>query len=165
MVVGEPDRTGRPEGPGAEPGRDAGAETRRESWILGLSPARRAVILALVVCALALSVAVPLRNYLGQRGELAEVQQQQQRLREQVDELERQKADLQDPAQIEAEARRRLRYVRPGETPYIVQLPDSAAQSPPPTAPNSDPAESPVTPQPWYSDLWGTVGPQQGTER
>ena len=130
--------------------------------MLGLSSTRRAVVLALVVCALALSVAVPLRNYLSQRSELAEVQQQQQRLREQVDELERRRAELSDPAQIEAEARRRLRYVRPGETPYIVQLPDQAPA--PATGEQQQPAEQP---QPWYSDLWrsSTAGPDPGTER
>jgi cell division protein FtsB len=118
------------------------------------------VVLALVLCALVLSVAVPLRNYLSQRGELAEVQQQQQRLREQVDELERRKAELSDPAQIEAEARRRLRYVRPGETPYVVPLP-GGQQSPAP-APGEQPAEQP---QPWHSDLLRPAGesPDTGT--
>lgn len=115
----------------------------------GQAPSWRAVILALVLCALALSVAVPLRNYLSQRGELAEVQQQQQRLREQVDELERRKAELSDPAQIEAEARRRLRYVRPGETPYVVPLP-GGQESPAPAPGEQQSAEQP---QPWHSGL------------
>ena len=43
--------------------------------LLGLSSTRRAAILAVVVCALALSVAVPLRNYVAQRQELAAVTQ------------------------------------------------------------------------------------------
>lgn len=129
----------------------------REHRMFGMSSTRRAAVLALVVCALALSVAVPLRNYLSQRGELAEVQQQQERLREQVAELEQRKTELQDPAQVEAEARRRLRYVRPGETPYIVQVPDTApdgAGSAQPDAP--EPADQP---QPWYSDLWRSANP------
>ena len=129
----------------------------RDHWMFGMSSTRRAAVLALVVCALALSVAVPLRNYLSQRSELAEVQQQQDRLREQVAELEQRKAELQDPAQIEAEARRRLRYVRPGETPYIVQVPDKApdsAESGQPAAP--EPGDQP---QPWYSDLWRSANP------
>jgi cell division protein FtsB len=115
---------------------------------LGQVPTRRAVVLALVVCALALSVAVPLRNYLSQRGELAEVEQQQQRLREQVEELDRRKAELSDPAQVEAEARRRLRYVRPGETPYVVPLP-GGQESPGQESPAPAPEEQP---QPWTSD-------------
>ena len=132
----------------------------REHWMFGMSSTRRAAALALVVCALALSVAVPLRNYLSQRSELAEVQQQQERLREQVTELEQRKAELQDPAQIEAEARRRLRYVRPGETPYIVQVPDAPPDS-------AAPPESAERPQPWYSDLWRSANPSadEGSER
>ena len=47
---------------------------------LGISSARRAAILAIVVCALALSVAVPLRSYVAQRQELAAVTQQQRDL-------------------------------------------------------------------------------------
>lgn len=137
---GEPD-----DKPGREPPlRARSPAQRRGSGPLrrfGQAPSWRAVILALVLCALALSVAVPLRNYLSQRGELAEVQQQQQRLREQVDELERRKAELSDPAQVEAEARRRLRYVRPGETPYVVPLP-SGPQSPAP-GPEQQPIEPP----------------------
>jgi cell division protein FtsB len=111
----------------------------RRGGMLGLSSTRRAVALALVVCALALSIAVPLRNYIGQRGELADVEQQQTRLREQVDQLEQRKQELSDPAQVEAEARRRLRYVRPGETPYIVQLPDQSTSAPLP--PTKDPGQ------------------------
>lgn len=132
----------------------------RDHWMFGMSSTRRAAVLALVVCALALSVAVPLRNYLSQRSELAEVQQQQDRLREQVTELEQRKAELQDPAQIEAEARRRLRYVRPGETPYIVQVPDR----PPDSAAPPEPVEQP---QPWYSDLWRSANPppDEGSQR
>jgi len=120
------------------------------------------VVLALVVCALALSVAVPLRNYLSQRGELAEVQQQQQRLREQVDELERRKAELSDPAQIEAEARRRLRYVRPGETPYLVP-PPGGPESPAPAPTEQQPTEQP---QPLSSDPLRSDGddPETGAD-
>jgi cell division protein FtsB len=144
-----------------QPSRPRSPADRRGSGPLrkfGQTPTRRAVVLALLVCALALSVAVPLRNYLSQRSELAEVEQQQQRLRERVDELERRKAELSDPAQIEAEARRRLRYVRPGETPYVVPLPGG----------QQSPAPAPVEqPQPWYSGPLRSAGdsPDTGTDR
>jgi cell division protein FtsB len=117
----------------------------RNYRLLGLSSTRRAAVLALVVCAVVLSVAVPLRNYLAQRGALEDTVQQQERLREQVDGLEQRKAQLSDPAQVEVEARERLRYVRPGETPYIVPPPPSQLTStvappgaPPPDVPPSD---------------------------
>ena len=59
-----------------------------------------AAVLALVVCALALTVVVPLRNYVAQRQELAAVTAQQQALAAEVDELNRERARLSDPAEI-----------------------------------------------------------------
>jgi cell division protein FtsB len=118
--------------------------------VFGLSSTRRAVILALVVCAVVLSVAVPLRNYLAQRGELDTTLHQQEKLREQVEQLEQRKAQLSDPEQVQAEARNRLRYVRPGETPYVVQLPNQAPAAPPPGA--AQPAAGL-----WYDELWRSI--------
>ena len=114
---------------------------------LGISSARRAAILAIVVCALALSVAVPLRNYVAQRQELAAVSQQQRDLAAEVDRLTRERDRLSDPSEIEALARSRLGYVRPGEVPYVVQLPQ------PPAAPAADAGGG----APWYSVLWREV--------
>jgi cell division protein FtsB len=114
---------------------------------LGISSARRAAILAIVVCALALSVAVPLRNYVAQRQELAAVSQQQRDLAAEVDRLTHERDRLSDPAEIEALARSRLEYVRPGEVPYVVQLPR------PPAAPAADAGGG----APWYSVLWREV--------
>ncbi|WP_308259297.1 septum formation initiator family protein [Pseudonocardia sp. H11422] len=117
--------------------------------LLGLSSTRRAAVLAVVVCALALTVAVPLRNFVAQRQELAEVSEQQRVLAAQVDELTRQRAQLSDPEQVVADARSRLGYVRPGEVPYVVQLPP-----PPDTGPALDPFDG----VPWYQRLWHEVG-------
>jgi cell division protein FtsB len=119
------------------------------SEVLGISTGRRAVVLVLVVCALALSVAVPLRNYIGQRQELAAVEADQRRLAAQVAELSQQRQRLADPAQVAAQARSRLGYVTPGETPYVVQLPEDVAR-----------AAAISKPQPkgqWYQQLWADV--------
>jgi cell division protein FtsB len=115
---------------------------------LGLSSTRRAAVLALVVCALALTVAVPLRNYVAQRQELAAVSDQQQALAAEVERLEQERARLSDPAEIEAQARSRLGYVMPGEVPYVVQLP---------VAPGPDPADAANGGVPWYRVLWREV--------
>jgi cell division protein FtsB len=131
-----------------------GRRPARGHRLLGLSSTRRAALLALVVCAVVLSVAVPLRNYLAQRGALDDTVQQQERLHEEVDGLERRKAQLSDPAQVEVEARDRLRYVRPGETPYVVQLPSSTPAPPPPdesVVPRAAPDSQ------WYGELWSSV--------
>ena len=120
--------------------------------VLGMSTTRRAAVVAIVVCALAFTVAVPLRTYLSQRSEVRDQEAQQSQLQQQVTQLQDRKAQLSDPAQIEAEARRRLRYVKPGETPYMVQLPeDQAAAQAPPTGPQQVPQGS------WYEKLWNQV--------
>jgi cell division protein FtsB len=116
--------------------------------MLGLSTTRRAAVLALVVCALALTVAVPLRNYVAQRQELAAVTKQQQALAAEVDELSKERARLSDPAEVAAQARTRLGYVLPGEVPYVVQLP---------SGPDPSGAGEAGAGMPWYRQLWREV--------
>lgn len=120
--------------------------------MLGLSNTRRAAVAAIVVCALAFTVAVPLRTYLSQRSDMSEQEQRQQKLEDDVADLKERKAELADPAQVEAEARRRLRYVMPGETPYMVQLPEDEqeAEQPPP-GPEQVPGDA------WYQRLWDSA--------
>jgi cell division protein FtsB len=120
--------------------------------VLGRLTTRRAALLALVVCALALSVAVPLHTYLAQRDDLRSQQRQQQDLRAQESELLRQQAQLADPAQVQAQARTRLRYVLPGETPYVVQLPNTA-----PDAGSSAPGRPAGQTGGWYDVLWNSI--------
>jgi cell division protein FtsB len=143
-------RDGRPKRP-VSPGRTARNKTVRAAATFGLSTTRRAAVFAIVFCALALSVAVPLRTYLGQRDDVAKQEQLQAELRAQVDKLEARKAELDDPAQVEAEARRRLRYVMPGETPYIVELPEADADS------AEKPDKGKVKEESWYQLLWNAV--------
>jgi cell division protein FtsB len=120
--------------------------------LFGIATTRRAAVLAMVVCALVLSIAVPLRTYLSQRDEVTQQENLQAELRARVQQLQERKAQLADPAQIEAEARRRLRYVMPGETPYMVQLPgDTGVQ------PGQPPAQSTGPEQPWFQNLWDSV--------
>lgn len=116
--------------------------------LLGLSSTRRAAILAIVVCALALTVAVPLRNYVSQRQELAAVTARQQSLQAEVEELTEQKARLSNPDEVAAEARSRLGYVRPGEVPYVVELPNT---------PTAEEVEAARRATPWYRTLWTDV--------
>jgi cell division protein FtsB len=118
------------------------------SELLGLSSTRRAVLLAVVVCALALSVAVPLRNYVAQRQELAAVTDQEQALAQEVERLTRDRDRLADPAETQAQARTRLGYVQPGEIPFVVQLPGATG---------SDEVTDPVGDAPWYLHLWTEV--------
>jgi cell division protein FtsB len=120
--------------------------------VLGRLSTRRAALLALVVCGLALSIAVPLHTYLSQRDDLAAQQQQQQVLRQRHQALEKREQQLSDPAQIEAEARTRLHFVLPGETPYVVQLPTTT-----PTPPAGHGAKRPSPTTSWYQALWNSI--------
>jgi cell division protein FtsB len=110
----------------------------------------RAAVLALVVCGLLLSAALPLREHLAQRDEIAQLEGEQQQARMRVAALEAERDRLQDPAYVAAEARRRLHFVLPGETAYVVLVPEE-------TEPKAD-AEAPVgSDAPWYSQVWGSV--------
>ncbi|WP_328305343.1 FtsB family cell division protein [Actinomycetospora sp. NBC_00405] len=146
-----------PSGPAA-----AAARARRAAaatgGALGLSTARRAAVLAVVVCALALTVAVPLRNYVTQRHEIAAVAAEQERLARDVATLTDERAALRDPAHIEALARERLGYARPGEVPYRVELPGDANAPRDPRDAGSGaelpPAEADL---PWYARVARTT--------
>lgn len=161
-----------------DPSRPAGAAVRRAprlqrartrastvvaatSDLLGLSSTRRAAVLAVVVCALALSVAVPLRNYVTQRQELAAVGEEQRTLADEVERLTRDRDRLADPAETEAQARSRLGYVSPGEIPFVVQLPGQVVGG----------RVAQLGDAPWYVRLWSEVAgdaaeiPQDGAVR
>jgi cell division protein FtsB len=112
---------------------------------------RRAAVLAVVVCALALALAVPLRTYVSQRQELAATAATQAQLTDEVARLQGKKDQLADPAYVEAQARGRLGYVRPGETPYRVQLPGARDPS------TGAQKQTATAAAPWYSELWASV--------
>jgi cell division protein FtsB len=109
----------------------------------------RAAILAVVACAIALSLAYPLREYIAQRREIAQLRVQQRQEQEQVDQLTRQKQRLGDESYIRREARRRLHMCDPGAKCYVVLGGDQGDGG---TAERGHAA----TP-PWYVTLWRSV--------
>ena len=112
--------------------------------------ARQVAILGLVLCAVALSVAFPLRNYLEQRASLAAAVTSQQDLEQQRAELQARKDALLDNDYVAAEARRRLQYVTPGDTVFVVHAP--------PLADSGDgTSTTPASNEPWYGGLWDTL--------
>lgn len=117
------------------------------------SAARRAAILAAVVCVLTLTIAGPVRTYFAQRTEMRQLRDTEEQLRAQISELEEQKIKLADPVFVAAQARERLGFVMPGDIPFEVQLPPGAV-TPDGTAvePNAVPSG-----QPWYTSLWKTI--------
>ncbi|WP_102144007.1 FtsB family cell division protein [Mycobacterium hubeiense] len=117
------------------------------------SAARRAAILAAVVCVLTLTIAGPVRTYFAQRTEMKQLKATEAQLRSQIAELEQQKVKLADPVYIAAQARERLGFVMPGDIPYQVQLPPTAAV---PGGPEDQPF-APKPGEPWYTSLWHTI--------
>lgn len=125
-----------------------------ERTIFGLSTGR-ALIMAAVISALALTLTVPLRTYFAQNAESARLSAEHKQLVADVAALRDKRAQQQDPAYVRAQARSRLRLVDPGDTPYIVQLPGADAAA---AAATEEPAPPPG---PWYSQLWRTVSSPQ----
>jgi cell division protein FtsB len=108
----------------------------------------RAAVLAVVICAIALSLAYPVREYITQRKQIDALVVQQQVMLNQVKGLEQQQAKLNDPAYIEQLARQELDMCFPHTTCYIVtggQRQASTARA------------AKAGPAPWYDKLWQSV--------
>jgi hypothetical protein len=101
------------------------------------------------------SAALPLREFLSQRGDIRRLEQSEAAARHRVAALEEQRARLSDPAYVAALARDRLHFVRPGETAYVVIAPTAPAAAPKDAKRAAGAAVG--TNGPWYSQLWGSV--------
>jgi cell division protein FtsB len=108
----------------------------------------RAALLAVVICAIALSLAYPVREYIAQRQQIDQLLAQQQTTAAQVKALEEQNARLGQTWYIEQQARDQLHMCFPREQCYEVI---SGQPSPSATAPSAAPGD------PWYAKLWGSV--------
>lgn len=136
------DRAGR-----ARAGRDG---ARRPGLrIGGARLTGRAGILALALCAVMVTIAYPLQQYLTQRSQLSALNARNAATAQQVAQLQDELAKWSDPAYVAIQARERLHYVKPGEIGYIVPNPSAGAE------PLGMP--SPTSSQPWYDRLWSTV--------
>ena len=112
--------------------------------------ARRAVVLALVVCGLALTLAGPLRVYLTQQHEMAQLASQERQKQAAIDTLRYQRARRDSNANEIIQARG-MGYVFPGETPVQVMLPSRGEQQSAPAA-----AERKKE-GPWYGQVWSSI--------
>jgi cell division protein FtsL len=110
----------------------------------------RAAVLAVVICAIALSLAYPVREYVTQRKQIDALVAQQQVMLNQVKSLEQEQTRLNDPTYIEQLARQELDMCFPHTTCYIVT--GGAGQQQASTARAAKPG-----PVPWYDKLWQSV--------
>lgn len=104
-----------------------------------------------------MSLAYPLRQYLSQRSEISQFEQQVQEQERRVSELAAERERWEDPAYVKAQARERLHYCLPLETCYVTV--DGAPPAPAPTAEpdGSGAALADAQPTPWFAKLWESV--------
>ena len=108
----------------------------------------RAALLAVVICAIALSLAYPVREYIAQRQQIDQLLAQQETMSAQVRALEAEDSKLSQTWYIEQEAQGQLHMCFPQEQCYEVVSGQSAKTTV-------------VAPQavadPWYAKLWDSV--------
>jgi cell division protein FtsB len=133
---------------GAPAPPDAGAATPRHPGRGGRRFTSRAAILALVICAIALSLAYPVREYVAQRRQIYQLGAAHRQALAQVRRLEAEQKRLTDPRYIKDQARTRLHMCMPDETCYeiINGHPRGVLPKPPPAAR-----------APWYVTLWKSL--------
>jgi cell division protein FtsB len=113
-------------------------------------------VLFLVVTALALTLAWPVRQYVDQRRQIASLREETRVTQQRVALLQEQQLQWNDPQYVEAQARQRLHFRRPGEKAYVVLR----------STPHASAAPTPLTTAPsqaWYTSLWDSV--DQATKR
>jgi cell division protein FtsB len=108
----------------------------------------RAAVLAAVICAIMLTLAYPVREYIAQRRQIGQLSAQQQSLYVQLSRLRAEQQRLNDPAYIEQRARDELHMCLPRQTCYVII--------------NGKPAAGLIQPRPappsaWYGRLWQSV--------
>ncbi|HUK69189.1 MAG TPA: septum formation initiator family protein [Streptosporangiaceae bacterium] len=108
----------------------------------------RAAVLAVVMCAIALSLAYPVREYIAQHRQIDQLVAQHDAAEAQVRSLQATQQRLADPTYVEDQARARLNMCMPDETCYVII--------------NGQPGG--ILPQPavarrgaWYVTLWRSV--------
>ncbi|HLI41133.1 MAG TPA: septum formation initiator family protein [Streptosporangiaceae bacterium] len=113
----------------------------------------RAALLAVVICAVVLSLAYPVREYLDQRRQIGQLVAQRQTMLAQVRNLEARQARLSQPGYIEQLARQELDMCFPGTTCYIVEGSSPLSGAAGPQRPG---------PAPWYAKVWRSVEQADG---
>src|SRR5258708_13872049 len=144
---GRPGRRGAGRGqPGAGPGQPGAGrgEGLRERSRLTSRPA----VLAVVLCAIALSLAYPVREYIAQRRQIDQLEAQRQSIAASLGRLEAEQRRLTSNAYVEQQARDRLHMCLPTETCYVIISPSRPAAQAAPTH---------VPGLPWYERLLNSV--------
>jgi cell division protein FtsB len=106
-------------------------------------------VLGLVLVALALAYAYPVRVLLSQQSEIAAMLAAQDEQRARIAYLNNELAKWADDEYVRAQARRRLHYVKPGEVAYVIVESANAGDGK-----STGPAGAD---EPWYARLWSNI--------
>jgi cell division protein FtsB len=126
---------------------------RRKPRSTGLTG--RAAVLLLVLAALVVSYASSLRAWADQRSRIAALEAEASERQKAVAELDTELRRWQDPAYVQAQARKRFGWVLPGETGYVVVGGDDALDEA--SGQRADPAKPETKTPAWWGTLWGSV--------
>jgi cell division protein FtsL len=108
----------------------------------------RAAVLVVVVCAIALSLAYPVREYLAQLRQIDQLKAQQSQISAQLRQLRVERRELASPAYVEQQARDRLHMCMPSQTCYVIVSGNKRS---------AKTSHEHVTVTPWYERLWSSV--------
>ncbi len=158
----QPSRAGR--GPGST-GRTPRANSRPAPAARGrsaatMSPADRrrtrgprVLVLSAVVLLLAIFLVPSLQKWLEQRSEIGRLTHQIAQQEQDLAAAQAQADRWDDDAYVATQARERLRYVRPGEVPYVVDGESRADEVSPQEAATAVPKPSAA----WYENIWESL--------
>jgi cell division protein FtsB len=108
----------------------------------------RAAVLAVVLCAIALSLAYPVREYLAQVRQIGLLKAQGQQISLRLKRLEHEQARLRSASYVEWQARDRLHMCFPSQQCFVIIDPLTRPS-------RSGAARQSATP--WYARLWSSV--------
>jgi cell division protein FtsB len=108
----------------------------------------RAALLAVVICAIALSLAYPVREYIAQRQQIDQLLAEQQAVAAQVNALRAENGRLSQTWYIEQQAEGQLHMCFPQQQCYEVVSGQPA---------KTGPAKPQGVADPWYAKLWQSV--------
>ena len=114
---------------------------------------RRWVVIGALTALLAVMLLPTGKSWYDQRQRLAELQEQVSAQEANVEDLRRQRELWETDEYVEAQARKRLKFVKPGERSYTVIDPEGEA---PDVDPETGAVTAPST-QPWYEQISSSV--------
>ncbi len=134
-------------------GRFAARRARRADTGRPVLSARAGAALGVFIVLLAI-LAIPFKEWVSQRARIAELESQLAWHTDRMDHLQETVDRWKDPAYVEAQARTRLHFVKPGEVGYVLLTDGSTSAA---AEPETRPLVQAPSGRPWWSAIWTTV--------